>query len=176
MLSDIDIIKEIERRNIIVEPFESSLLESNSLYFRLDDTILIPKGGKVELEDDYDKYFVRKKIESILLNPGDFIVARTYERLSLSPGIAMLIEGRSTLGRFGISVIQTAMNVEAGHGLGNPRKVVLEIKNNGPFVFPLKFKMKIAKGVFFKLRTPTSKPYDKFFKYGKNPDRLAPLP
>lgn len=175
MLSNVDIRKEIEKGSIKIIPFEETLLESNSLYFRLDNTILLPKSGLVSW-DSLDKYFERKKIDEILLKPGDFIVARTFEKLAISPEFAMLIEGRSTLGRLGISVIQTAMNVEAGHGWPNPRKVVLEIKNNGPFDIILKYKMKIAKGVFFRLETPTDKPYDKFFKYGKEPDRLAPLP
>ena len=175
MLSNIDIKKEIKSGNIKVVPFEENLLEPNSLYFRLDDVILTPKSGLVDWSN-LDKSFERKEVDEILLKPSDFIIARTFEKLSLSPSFAMLIEGRSTLGRLGISVIQTAMNVEAGHGWENPRKVVLEIKNNGPFEVILKYKMTIAKGVFFRLETPTDKPYDKFFKYGKDPERLAPLP
>ena len=176
MLSNVDIFEKIRSGEIKVEPFDEDLVESNSLYFRLDNAFLFPKGGKVNFKEDLKNYFERKTKNEVELKPGDFVVARTYEKLSLSPRIAMLIEGRSTLGRLGISIIQTAMNVESGHGWPNPRKVVLEIKNNGPFIVVLNYKMKIAKGIFFELKTQTTKPYDKFFKYGKDPDRLAPLP
>ena len=178
MLSNIDIENAVKSGEIKIVPFEKKLLEPNSIYFRLDNKIAVPKNGTVDLENEenFSKFFDEKIVEEVVLKPGDFILARTLEQVSISNKYSMLIEGRSTLGRLGVSVVQTAMTVESGHGTPTPRKIVLEIKNNGPFIIRLLPGMKIAKGIFFKLNTPTTIPYDEYFKYGADPERIVPLP
>ena len=177
MLSNVDIENELKSGNIKIIPFERKLLEPNSIYFRLDNKVAIPKGGKVDFEEEnFSNLFGEKIVDSITLKPGDFVLARTLERVSISSKISMFIEGRSTLARLGVSVVQTAMTIESGHGIPNPRKVVLELKNDGPFEIKLIPGMKIAKGLFFKLDTPTDIPYDEYFKYGEDPERILPLP
>ena len=125
------------------------------------------------------KLFDKKKITSkgFTIGPGQFILARTRERIALNKRLAMLVEGRSTLARTGISVTQTAMVIEAGHGVPNPRKIVLEVSNAGPFEVTLFPGMRIAKGTIFELKTPTNVLYDSYGKYGtrKNLDELLPL-
>ncbi|MDV7401969.1 hypothetical protein RZS08_61680, partial [Arthrospira platensis SPKY1] len=49
------------------------------------------------------------------LTPGDFVLAHTYEEVTVGPKLGFLIEGRSTLARCGLTVVQTAMIVDAGH-------------------------------------------------------------
>ncbi len=177
MLSNIDIEKAIKEGDIKIIPFEKKLLEPNSIYFRLDNKFAIPKGGRIEFEEtNFSKFFEETIKDEIVLKPGDFLLARTLEKVSISNKFGMFIEGRSTLARVGVSVVQTAMTVESGHGYPEPRKIVLEIKNDGPFEVKLIPGMKIAKGIFFKLNTPTDIPYDEYFKYGEDPERIIPLP
>ncbi len=177
MLSNVDIVSAIESGEIKIIPFEKKLLEPNSIYFRLDNKFAIPKGGMVDFEEpNFSKLFDEKILDEITLRPGDFLLARTLEKVAISSKYSMMIEGRSTLARVGLTVVQTAMTVESGHGYPEPRKVVLEIRNDGPFNIRLIPGMKIAKGVFFKLNTPTDIPYDEYFKYGADPERIIPLP
>jgi len=128
----------------------------------------------------FDKFYKKVKVKkgkTFILKPGQFVLGRTKEKVSLSNKIGMLIDGTTTFARFGVSVIQTAMLVHAGHGIPKPRKIILEITNAGPFNIVLTPGMQIADGIFFELKTPTDKPYDAIGKYGlrKKRDELLPL-
>ena len=186
MYSNIDIMRAIKEGNFIVSPFNKKMIKANAIVFRLDNEFAIPVSGNVdpiETRDVDDLYQIVKvgKDEKFTLSPGDFILARTYEKIGLSPKIAMLVEGRSTLARLGISVTQTAMVIESGHGFpsryrAKPRKIVLEISNVGPFNVFLTPRMRIAKGTIFELETQTDMPYDSVGRYGKKKDLNDLLP
>jgi len=77
----------------------------------------------------------------------------------------------------GLVATQTAPVIQAGHGVPEMRKIVLEISNNGPFNIVLKPGMVIGQLIFFRLDTPTNVLYDSFGKYGKRKekDALTPL-
>jgi dCTP deaminase len=65
---------------------------------------------------------------SLCLEPGEFILAMTHERVVIPNDLVALVEGRSTYARLGLSMHQTAPWIQpgwAGH-------IVLEIKNQGP--------------------------------------------
>ncbi len=187
MYSNLDILRAIKSGDLVIRPFSKKLVKSNAIVFRLDNVFAVPKEADIDPvsgEDVSDAYEIVEigEDEKFELAPGDFVLARTYEKVAISPRIAMFIEGRSTLARLGISVTQTAMVIESGHGFpdkyhANPRKIVLEISNTGPFNIYLTPKMRIAKGVILELDTPTDMPYDSVGRYGKkkNLDDLLPV-
>ena len=72
------------------------------------------------------------------------------------------IEGRSTLARIGLTIVQTAMLVYPGH---RDRAVTLELANHGPNPILLYKKMKIARVALIELKTPSSESYDDTGKY-----------
>ncbi len=186
MYSNLDILRAIKSGELLIEPFDPRMLKPNAISLRLDNVFAIPKGGEIDpiSSQDVSDYYEIVEIgeeEKFALAPGDFILARTYEKVALSNKIAMLVEGRSTLARLGISVTQTAMVIESGHGfpekhLAKPRKIVLEIANVGPFNVYLTPGMKIAKGTIIELDTPTDMPYDSIGRYGKKKDLDDLLP
>ncbi len=186
MLSNIDIIRAIKNGELIIEPFDEKMLKPNAISFRLDNVIAETMSGRVDPLENEDvsklyKLVELKEGEKYELKPGEFILARTFERVGLGNKLAMIVEGRSTIARLGISVTQTAMVIEAGHGFpdihrAKPRKIVLEISNVGPFTVKLTPGMKIAKGTLFYLDHPTDKPYDKFGRYGQKKDLDDLLP
>ncbi len=188
MYSNIDIMRAIETGDLVVKPMSKKLLKPSAIFMRLDNVFAIPLGGQVDpvadtsLEDKYEVVEIGKD-EKFELKPGDFILARTYEKIAISPKLAMFVEGRSTLARIGVSVTQTAMVIESGHGFpskykARPRKIVLEIANVGPFKVYLTPRMRIAKGVVLEMKTPTDIPYDSHGRYGKKNviDSLVPIP
>lgn len=65
---------------------------------------------------------------SFCLEPGEFTLAVTYERITLPNNLIALVEGRSTYARLGMSVHQTAPWIQPGWS----GPIVLEIKNHGP--------------------------------------------
>lgn len=182
--SNVDIVKAIEKGELVVEPFKPELLKPNAIVFTLDQKIAVPKGGEVcTYTSMHDLYEERVITKGFLLKSGQFILARTFEKVALGPKLAMFIEGRSTLARIGVSVTQTAMTIEAGHGMPSPgkfrpRKIVLEVKNDGPFDVWLWPGMRIAKGIIVELKTPTDMPYDSYGKYANEAleDTLFPRP
>jgi len=70
---------------------------------------------------------------SFPLNPGDFVLAMTFEKIHVPSDLIALIEGRSTYARVGLSMHQTAPWVQPGWR----GPIVLEIMNNGPLTIEL---------------------------------------
>jgi dCTP deaminase len=182
MYSRIDILKAVREKQLCIEPFEQELLKPNAISFTLDNEIAIAKQGNVDALTlkGVDKLYRKKKLkrgEKFRVTPNTFLLARTREKVALGADLAMLVEGRSTLARLGISVTQTAMVIEAGHGVPKPRKIVLEVSNSGPLTVTLTPGMRIAKGTIFELKTPTDRLYDSYGKYGtrRDKDELLPL-
>lgn len=66
---------------------------------------------------------------SVVLKPGNFLLARTEERvhLPLESGLAARVEGRSTLARCGVGIHVTAPTIH----LGFRGTITLEITNHG---------------------------------------------
>lgn len=71
--------------------------------------------------------------EAHKLHPGNFILALTYESVSIPNHLIGLVEGRSTYARVGLSMHQTAPWIQPGwHG-----PIALEMTNNGPLTIEL---------------------------------------
>lgn len=151
VLSDRDIKKYIEGGLIKISDFKEEYLNPASYAFHLGRSLLRP--GVVDVIDfKHDKLPEYEKLEltdaGYKLMPGEFILGETEEILSLSDGIGMIIEGRSSLARVGIEVTQTSTFVEPDH---RDSLITLEIKNNGNNPFMLYHRMKFAKGIFLQL-------------------------
>ena len=73
----------------------------------------------------------READNSIVLKPGEFVLAitREYVRLSHEALIAARVEGRSSLARIGLIVHLTAPTIHAGF----EGRITLEMMNLGPF-------------------------------------------
>ena len=166
MLSNVEILEAIKDKELIIRPFSRRQIRPAGITFRLGYTILEPiPGKKVDIKKkkvpDYKKYSLRKH-KPYLLKAEGFILGVTLEKVTISNKLGMMIEGRSTLARLGITVVQTAMILNTG--IKN-RAITLEIKNNGPndiFLYP---EMKIGKAVVFRLGKPASFEYDQKGKY-----------
>jgi dCTP deaminase len=64
---------------------------------------------------------------SITLQPGDFVLVPTYEKVKIPNDLIGLIEGRSTYARLGLSMHQTAPWIQPGWS----GSIILEIRNSG---------------------------------------------
>jgi dCTP deaminase len=68
------------------------------------------------------------KLNAFCLDPDEFILAMTYESITVPRNMIALVEGRSTYARLGLSMHQTAPWIQPGWS----GRIVLEIKNLGP--------------------------------------------
>jgi dCTP deaminase len=90
------------------------------------------------------------KIEQFDLDPGEFILAKTYESVTIPKNLIALVEGRSTYARMGLSMHQTAPWIQPGWN----GPIILEIMNNGPLVITLTpLKDRPCQITFFELKS-----------------------
>ncbi len=98
-----------------------------------------------------------KNGESFVFQPGQFILAVTYEEVFLADDIAARIDGRSSLGRLGIVVHSTSGHIDPGFR----GKITLEVENIGMMPILLYPGTKICQLVFESLSSPAETPYYK---------------
>ncbi len=167
MLSDKDILTSLKQGELGIDPFDPASIRPSGISLKLGTEILIP--GKVDLIDirkptdlPYETVTLQHDTPFIL-RPQQFVLGHTLENVTVSTKLGFLIEGRSTLARLGISVVQSAMIVDSGH---TNRPITLEIFNCGPSPVTLYSGMSIAKAVVFRLSSPAKRNYDKYARYG----------
>lgn len=176
MLSNQDILKRIKLGELSFSPFKEEMVRGCGVTLHLGSKLLKPQPG--QLID------VRKKGSPLhqsitisndspyYLTPGEFVLGHTLQRVSVGATLGFLIEGRSTLARVGLTIVQTAMLVYPGH---KDRCITLELANHGPntvLLYPL---MKIARAAIIALETPSTELYDTDGKYREQEDVGPPI-
>lgn len=73
------------------------------------------------------------KPKKYTLEPGEFVLALTLERITVPNDMIALVEGRSTYARVGLSMHQTAPWIQPGW----TGRIVLEMMNHGPLSIQL---------------------------------------
>jgi dCTP deaminase len=130
----------IEHRYAVIDPEQEQpgLTESVDVRANLDSTV----WGHV-------------RDGAYLLQPGEFVLATTAERVQLDEAHAARIEGKSSLGRLGLMVHSTAGFVDPGFA----GQVTLELSNVSPLPIVLRPGMWIAQLCVFELLSPATRPY-----------------
>lgn len=101
--------------------------------------------------------------EPFIVQPGEFVLGVTQERITVPDDLVVRVEGRSSLGRLGIIVHSTAGFVDPGFS----GTITLEISNLNRLPVALYPDMRICQIAFEELSSPAETPYDKkpFSKY-----------
>lgn len=167
VLSDRDLKKALANGDIVIKPAidEKTQLGSCSLDLRLGNVFRVFEHSKNPYIDpskkDYSNEITReiivKKGESFIMQPGDFVLAATFESITIAPDLLGRLEGRSSLGRLGIVVHSTASVFEPGWD-GN---AVLELGNLGRMAVALTPGMRICAMSFEQLTSSAEVPYNK---------------
>ena len=176
MLSNEDIKRVLADGQLVIEPFRPEFIRAAGITMHLGEQLLKPLPGKVvdiknKILPDFDEIKIAGDIP-YKLEPGEFILGHTYQKVSVGSSLGFLIEGRSTLARVGLTIVQTAMLVYPGH---RDRTVTLELANHGPNPILLYHKMKIARVALFELKTPATEMYDDTGKYRHQASVGAPI-
>ncbi|MEO8025814.1 MAG: dCTP deaminase [Bryobacteraceae bacterium] len=164
VLSDIDIKRYIAEGKIRISPdLPPEQFGSCSVDFRLGNVFnvfehsrhaYIDLREKVAIQDLMSEVNVQPG-EPFILQPHEFVLAITEEKLELDDDVLGRLEGRSSLGRIGIIVHGTA-------GLFDPGwtgKATLELSNLGRMPVALYPGMRICSFTFEQLSTRVSVPY-----------------
>jgi dCTP deaminase len=167
LLSDRDILAEIETRRIVMDPWEEAMLQPSSIDVRLDRFFRVFDNHKyANIDPAVDQSELTREVETdgeepFVLHPGEFVLGSTYEVVSLPDDIAARVEGKSSLGRLGLLTHATAGFVDPGFS----GHVTLELANVATLPIKLYPGMKIGQFCFFRLSSPSAHPYGSE-KYG----------
>lgn len=167
VLSDGDIKKALKEKRIIISPTPdlTTQLGSCSIDLRLGNLFRIFDHSKYPFIDPYKKDYSAeitrevklKNTDQFIMQPGDFVLAVTLEKVTIPDNMMGRLEGRSSLGRMGIVVHSTASIFDPGWN----GKCVLELGNLGRMAVALTPGMRICAMTFEELKTPAEKPYGK---------------
>jgi dCTP deaminase len=167
LLSDRDILAEIEAKRIVVEPYDEAMIQPSSIDFRLDRYFRVFENHRYpHIDPAVDQSDLTRQVEPVgdepfILHPGEFVLGSTLEVVSLPDDLAARVEGKSSLGRLGLLTHATAGFVDPGFS----GHVTLELANVATLPIKLYPGMKIGQLCFFRLSSPAEHPYGSA-KYG----------
>nr|WP_203591034.1 dCTP deaminase [Streptomyces sp. SID13031] len=167
MLSDRDILAEIDANRVRLDPFDAAMVQPSSVDVRLDRFFRVfenhryPHIDPAEEQPDLTREVEPEPDEPFILHPGEFVLGSTFERVTLPDDIAARVEGKSSLGRLGLLTHATAGFIDPGFS----GHVTLELSNVATLPIKLWPGMKIGQLCFFRLSSPAEHPYGSA-KYG----------
>lgn len=161
MLNDITIEQCVDHQDLIL-PYTEKQLNPNSYDVTLQDTIIV---YAMDMEDGYadggDHTLHGVHIETVRINghymlqPGQFVLGATVEKISLPDNMMARFDGKSSLGRLGLCTHVTAGFIDAGF-IGT---ITVELKNENSFPIMLTPGMRIGQVSFEYLNDAAVKPY-----------------
>jgi dCTP deaminase len=161
LLSDRDIKAEISAGRVKVEPFDGAMIQPSSVDVRLDRFFRVFENHKYSVIDpsieqsDLTREVAVEANEEFILHPGEFVLASTYEVITLPDDIAGRLEGKSSLGRLGLLTHSTAGFIDPGFS----GHITLELSNVANLPVKLFPGMKIGQLCLIKLSSPAENPY-----------------
>ncbi len=143
------IIERINQGDIVISPFEPRSVGAASIDFHLGNQFRVfNKNNDVYDLDDQADYKEITKLTTVedefVLYPKQMVLGITQEKLELSDNLCGWIEGRSSIGRMGLTVHITAGFIQPG--VNNHQ--VLEIYNSAPIPLALHPETAICQIIF----------------------------
>ena len=102
ILSGREILREIDRGNISIEPFNTRRVNPNSY-----NLLLVYRGELLDMRTPNEAETLIIPPEGLVLTPGRLYLGRTEEH-TRTEGFIPMLEGRSSIGRLGICIHVTA--------------------------------------------------------------------
>lgn len=165
---------------VIITPFEDLSVQPASYDVRLGNVFLrYPKRpwwkqvwlGPTRCTVTMPPAMDRIEANVIDLPPGGFLLGVTQERISLGSDVVGRVEGKSSLGRLGLSIHSTAGFIDPGF----TGYVTLEMSNQSPNIIQLFAGMYIAQIAFENTKSVCLKPYG-WLRASRYTDQFYPEP
>lgn len=148
MLSDVDIVRAMDQGEISFDPWNGAALQPASAEVHLASEIITGVNSPLETRRQISYY-------GYDLHPGEFILGSTKERVTIGSTVAARIEGKSSLGRLGLTIHVTAGYIDPGFS----GQLTLEMANLSGGLISIRPGMAIAQISFHLLQNPCSAPY-----------------
>ncbi len=161
LLSDRDIRAELAAGRVILDPFDPIMVQPSSVdvrmdkFFRVFENHRYPHIDPAIEQPDLTRLVEPAVDEPFILHPGEFVLASTYEVITLPDDVAGRLEGKSSLGRLGLLTHSTAGWIDPGFS----GHVTLELSNVATLPIKLWPGMKIGQLCLFRTSSPSEFPY-----------------
>jgi len=164
-LCDESIIKAMTDKKISVEPFKEKYLRPSSVCFTLGTRLIVPEWPQklfLPKSSSYPK--TKEQIDlsttEFFIQPNEFILGATQEKISLSLNFAAVIFNISGLSRLGIEVCSSSL-ISSGFGSEMPSTLTLEIYNKGKSAILLEPGIRICHIAFVPVDVESKRNYDR---------------
>ncbi|MDR2761427.1 MAG: dCTP deaminase [Planctomycetaceae bacterium] len=107
ILSGLEIIKEMDKGNIIIDPFDRKRINPNSYNLQLHNELMVYNDHVLDMRSRHQTERLEIPDSGIILEPNRLYLGRTVEYTQTKNYVPML-EGRSSVGRLGLYVHVTA--------------------------------------------------------------------
>lgn len=164
ILSDKDIKKYLKEGKISIEPLKDERqIQPSSVDMRLGDEFKVFKVIRKPYidpndEDDIASYMESTTVkdgEAFIIHPNEFALATTAEYVKVPDDLVARVEGRSSMGRLGVTMHVTAGFIDPGF----EGKITLEISNIGAMPVALYPGQRVCQIVFETMTSPSELPY-----------------
>ena len=161
LLSDRSIRAEIDAGRVRIDPFAEAMVQPSSIDVRLDRLFRVFENHRYPFIDpaadqpDLTRLVEPAADEPFILHPGEFVLASTFEVVTLPDDVAGRLEGKSSLGRLGLLTHSTAGFIDPGFS----GHVTLELSNVATLPIKLWPGMKIGQLCLFQLSSSAERPY-----------------
>lgn len=139
------------------EVIETPLIQPASVDMTLGDTFRTLRNHTVDYIDLVERPDLTELhvTTEFVLHPGEFALATTRERVIVPRELAAQVNGKSSLGRLGLSIHVTAGFIDPGFS----GQITLELSNLLRIPIKLRRGMPIAQICFMRLDLPCCDPY-----------------
>jgi dCTP deaminase len=164
ILSDKTIKEYLKQGKIGFEPLhDEKQIQPSSVDMRLGDEFKVFKVIRKPYIDPEDEEDIASYMESMIvpegeafiIHPNEFALATTLEYVKVPDDLVARVEGRSSMGRLGVTMHVTAGFIDPGF----EGKITLEISNIGAMPVALYPGQRVCQIVFETMTTPSELPY-----------------
>ena len=164
ILSDKNIKEYLKEGKIGFEPLQDEKqIQPSSVDMRLGDEFKVFKVIRkpyIDPEDEEDiasymEAMIVPEGEAFIIHPNEFALATTLEYVKVPDDLVARVEGRSSMGRLGVTMHVTAGFIDPGF----EGKITLEISNIGAMPVALYPGQRVCQIVFETMTTPSELPY-----------------
>ncbi len=179
ILSDKTIKEYLEEGKIVIDPLkDEQQIQPSSVDMRLGDEFKVFKVIRKPYIDPKDEEDIAEYMESstvpegeaFIIHPHEFALATTQEYVKVPDDLVARVEGRSSMGRLGVTMHVTAGYVDPGF----EGRITLEISNIGAMPVALYPGQRVCQLVFETMTTPAELPYGHPKRNSKYMKQLKP--
>lgn len=179
ILSDKTIKEYLEEGKIVIDPLkDEQQIQPSSIDMRLGDEFKVFKVIRKPYIDPKDEEDIAEYMESstvpegeaFIIHPNEFALATTQEYVKVPDDLVARVEGRSSMGRLGVTMHVTAGYVDPGF----EGRITLEISNIGAMPVALYPGQRVCQLVFETMTTPAELPYGHPKRNSKYMKQLKP--